>query len=107
MRCFTKNGAIKVQNNWRREVCVSGVHLGLQQWVWGTFRSRQTSVIIDVEENEQSVRAGFSGLYQGLNQNQSSVKSYPEKGEKKNCSYCVPAYVKGKAGRHNLTLCLH
>lgn len=52
------------------------------------FRSRQTSVISDVKENKQSVRAGFSGLYQGLNQNQNSLKSYPEKGEKRNCNHC-------------------
>lgn len=36
---------------------VSGVDLGLQWWEWEMFRSRQTSVISDVKENKQSVRA--------------------------------------------------
>lgn len=32
---------------------VSGVDLGLQWWEWEMFRSRQTSVISDVKENNQ------------------------------------------------------
>lgn len=68
----------------QRTECVrSGFRIAVMRKV---FRSRQTRVISDVKENKQSMRTGFSGLYQGLSQ--SSLKSYPGKGGKRSCSHC-------------------